>query len=105
MADCDAGHGCSISCSGGCGAVYNHSTGKCTKWCESSIREVDPSAFDGDFSIEVNDVSVGTLASIIGETRLGLTFKSLQGAGGKVSLKLPSTNLAGVIAEIGKQAL
>lgn len=105
MATCNAGHGCSITCSNGCAAIYNKDTGECTKWCEPSAREVDGSAFEGKFSIEINDMSVGSLAGVIGETRLGVNFKTFHGAGGRVSLKLEDTDLAGVIAEIGKQAL
>jgi len=33
MGTCNAGHGCSITCSGGCGCVYSHSSGKCTCKC------------------------------------------------------------------------
>lgn len=104
MATCDAGHGCSITCSNGCGAVYNHTTGACTTWCEPSAMSVSPDTFDGKFSIEINDMSVAALSTALGEKHLDGGFKQLAGSGGRVSFKMESTDVGGVIEQIRKQA-
>ncbi len=61
MATCDAGNGCSITCTNGCGAVY--SNGTCTKWCEPSFNaeDIPEGIFEEKFSIEVNDLAIGIL--------------------------------------------
>jgi hypothetical protein len=100
MATCDAGHGCSISCSNGCGAIYNHGTGQCSKWCEASATKLDPKELDGTFSIEVNDMSVSVLASILGEKLLGDRYATLAGADKRVSFKLESTDLGKMLTSL-----
>jgi hypothetical protein len=34
---CDAGHGCSITCTDGCSAIYNLDTGRCSKACGKAL--------------------------------------------------------------------
>ncbi len=34
---CDAGHGCTITCTDGCSAVYNEDTGGCSTGCGEAV--------------------------------------------------------------------
>jgi hypothetical protein len=38
---CDAGNGCTITCTGGCYAVYSKKTGICTKGCDDEVSRAD----------------------------------------------------------------
>lgn len=100
MATCNAGHGCSITCPNGCGAVYNHSTGECSTWCEGSATAIDPKLLAGTFNVEISDMSPTVLARIMGEDLLGDGFKILQGSQTRVTLKLEDTDLAGLVARL-----
>ena len=64
MAECDATHGCSISCPAGCYAVYNHKTGQCSKGC-SEIYPDDMNDTD-QYSIEVRDIPAGEVFRAFG---------------------------------------
>ena len=100
MATCDAGNGCSITCTNGCGAVY--SNGTCTKWCEPSFNaeDIPEGIFEGKFSIEVNDLAIGILAQAIGEKALNGKLQSYMHSKKRVTFKLPSTDLSGLLGEL-----
>lgn len=75
MATCNAGHGCTITCPNGCGAVYDHETGTCTKWCsespgkslslaEGSLEKVTLTR-ESIVSMQFDEVSVGALVEAL----------------------------------------
>ena len=100
MATCNAGHGCSITCPNGCAAIYNHDTGECTTWCESSATAIDPKELGGTFNIEINDMSPSVLADVIGETLMGARFKTLSGSGERVTLKMEDADLSALLGKL-----
>ena len=104
MATCNAGHGCSITCPNGCGAIYSHSTGKCTKWCDGNFTAAKEDVFDGEFTIEVNELPVADLVGAIGERHLGGTYASFAKSDKRVSFKLEAGDVAGLVAALQKHA-
>lgn len=102
MATCDAGNGCSITCPNGCGAVYNHDTGKCTKWCEGSFTraEADPAAFEGTFTIQVSDLDPQILLQAMGARGDG-PFAALAKAGKRLDFRYEKTTLEELARQLG----
>lgn len=63
MGTCDAGHGCSKSCDGGCGCVYVHSTGTCTCQCFTTKtpeknKEITKIRPDELVDVSMTDISI-----------------------------------------------
>jgi len=71
MSSCDAGSGCSISCSGGCAAIYWHDTGECYTACYNTKAAPIAAALSGTLSIAVCEMPAGALAGLLAQTALG----------------------------------
>lgn len=75
----DCGHGCSITCKGGGGCVYNHSTGKCSTFCNDEKGALElkssgdvrlfekPEAGDARVEVKFDNVSPAELARVLRE--------------------------------------
>jgi hypothetical protein len=44
---CDAGHGCSITCSNGCGAIWWEPDGPCSTFCSDEKAKGERASFSG----------------------------------------------------------
>ena len=91
MATCSAGPGCSISCPGGCGAVWVEPNGPCYTFCDGdSVAAPDEVSKADRFSIDLHDIRISQLINVLpidldlgredqeqrGEKRLTLSMRS-----------------------------
>jgi hypothetical protein len=95
MADCDASHGCKISCTDGCYAVYNHNTGQCSKGC-SDIYTDEVNDTDR-YSIEVNGVHAGEIFRVFGGNAASLADDDRQRT---ISFKLDDVRAADIMKRV-----
>lgn len=100
MSSCDAGSGCSISCSGGCAAIYWHDTGECYTACYNTKAAPIAAALSGTLSIAVCEMPAGALAGLLAQTALGPRLAGLLRSSAPISLKLEEAGTEDVIAAL-----
>lgn len=105
MATCDAGHGCSITCPDGCGAIYWHNTGECDTWCtskESALPgEKSVSAVEGKIDLCVKDMRLVDLALFIDNVQPTKIAIPASRAYESVTIDLKETTVDNVIKSLG----
>lgn len=84
MATCDAGNGCSTTCTNGCGCVYDQRTGKCSCKCYGTVFD----DIDSASSCELADLVNVTICDME-ITHVAVFFSSLT----KRNLAVPAEKL------------
>jgi hypothetical protein len=103
MASCDAGHGCTIACTGGCGAVWVEPNGPCHTFCDDTSVEVPKDVSKAEkFSIEINDLRISQLINVL-PVDLGFEDQDQeqrQRGEKRISLRMHSTSRSELTAEL-----
>ena len=102
MATCNAGHGCTISCPDGCGAVYAEPDGPCTTWCEGSQAMPDHLRRAETFSIDLHDIRLASLVHLldgVDEERKALAERG----DARVTLSMQQTTLVDLSRELTRR--
>jgi hypothetical protein len=101
MASCDAGNGCTITCTGGCGAVWVEPNGPCYTFCDDTSVQIPEDVSKAEkFSIEINDLRLSQLINVL-PVDLGLEDQDQRQRGEKrISLRMQSTSRSDLTAEL-----
>ena len=101
MSDCDAGHGCTISCPNGCGAVYVEPHGPCTTFCSGS-GEIGLGGGHGIFTIAISALPCRDFARIFKKVLGEEKSRDLEAVSAPISFKLTSVKVHDVLKAVEK---
>ena len=103
MATCNAGHGCSITCPDGCGAIYVEPNGPCHTWCEGDATMLDELQRAEMFSVDFHDLKVGPLINVLDLDLDDDRKQQIQRGEKRLTLSMKSTSLREFTAEVERQ--
>jgi hypothetical protein len=101
MATCDAGNGCSITCAGGCGAVWVEPNGPCYTFCDGAAAQPPQDVSRAErFSIDLHDVRISQLINVLPEVIDRDRQDQEQRGDKRLTLSLRSTTMRDLTAEV-----